>query len=85
MEKYCWATLLGTDEYIDGVIGVYYNLKEVGSKYPLIVLYFQDIKQETLNRLKEANIESRLINHDIFGELAGHCGCCSNELTINKF
>lgn len=85
MGKYCWITLLGTDEYINGVIGLYYNLKEVGSKYPLVVMCFKNLKQETIDRLQQLNIQIKFIERDTFGELSGHCGCCNNEITINKF
>ena len=32
-----YITVLTTNEYLDGVLALYQSLKDVGSKYPLVV------------------------------------------------
>lgn len=47
MSKYCWTTLLGTDDFVWGVIGLDLSLKKVESDYPLIVMAINSLKDET--------------------------------------
>lgn len=52
-----YITTLSTDNYVDGVINLKKSLMKVNSQYPLFAYVDRFLKQETLDRLKEENIE----------------------------
>ncbi len=56
MEKYIYATLLSTDDYIQGVIGLNHSLKLVKTKYPLICIVTSNVSQSTLEILDKYNL-----------------------------
>lgn len=82
MNKYCWTTLLATDDYVWGVIGLHYSLQRVGTDYPFIVIATDNLKQETFDILIKAGIEYRIFPYKSFvcGFDYDHYNC-----TINKF
>lgn len=59
-----YATLLATDDYINGVLGLYYSLQIAQSQYPLIVMVTENISQDVLNLLdnKENLIIKPILN-----------------------
>lgn len=87
MENYCWVTLLGTNDYIAGVIGLYYSLQKVKTKYPLEVMCLDSVSAFAINKLRELNISYKIISTDNFtGELADlYIGCSNCNITINKW
>lgn len=83
MSKYCWTTLLATDDYVWGVIGLHYSLQRVETDYPLIVIATDNLSQETFDILKKANIQYRIFPYKEFiiqEDDYTHYSC-----TINKF
>ena len=89
MKKYCWTTLLATDDYVWGILGLYFSLQKVYSKYPLIPIVTDNISDETLKILDEVGIEYRIfpykeftkeITDNINDEVYHYYNC-----TINKF
>ena len=56
-ENYTWVTLLATDDYVSGVIGLNYSLLKVKSKYPLLVLAVDTLKKSTFQLLETENIK----------------------------
>lgn len=87
MGKYCWVTLLGTDNYIAGVIGLYFSLQKAQSKYPLEVMCVESISRQAIDKLRELNISYKIIHEDLFtGRLADlYIGCSNCLITINKW
>lgn len=57
MNNYCWTTLLGTDDFIWGVIGLNLSLQKVQTEYPLIVLALNTLSKETFKILDQNNIK----------------------------
>lgn len=57
MNNYTYATLLSTDDYVYGVIGLYNSLQEVNTKYPFICIATSNLQQETLDLLAENGID----------------------------
>ena len=76
--KYTYATLLSTDDYIWGIIGLNYSLKLVNTKYPLLCIATTEISQFTLNLLKKYNIEYVVEPHLSFIEESCY------QTTLNK-
>lgn len=53
MGNYAYTTLLATDDYVYGVIGLLFSLQEVQSKYPLHIIVTNNISDYTLSLLDE--------------------------------
>lgn len=79
MNKYCWTTLLGTDDFIWGVIGLDLSLKKVESDYPLIVMAISSLKDETFELMNQMGIYYVRIPEIEFN------GADYYKCTINKF
>ena len=83
MKKYAYVTLLSSNNYIWGVIGLNYSLKKNNCKYPLIVITTDDISQENLDLLKKENIIIKLVKKQIFQKSDHHrYGTCINKLYL---
>ena len=82
MDNYCYTTLLGTDDYVYGVIGLYYSLKRVYSKYPLVVLVPDNISKKTIDILKENSIQYKQVTNNSFSDDISQINYKS---TFNKF
>ena len=70
MEKYTYATLLSTDDYVWGVLGLYYSLQKVNSKYPLLVMVTDNIKPETIDILEDVGVSYKIVNNTLFSKSA---------------
>ena len=57
-----YVTLLGTNDYLYGVLGLKASLDAVDSRYPLIVLVSDLVSQETLETLYNYDITYKLIS-----------------------
>lgn len=77
--KFSWVSLLATDNYLGGIIGLNESLKLVKSKYKLNVIVTDNLKIETLEKLKENNIEYRIFKRKDFKHEN------YNKITFNKF
>lgn len=60
MKRYCYSTLLGTDDYLGGVLGLHFSLQNVNSKYPLIVIVPDTISSESIKILDDNNVQYRI-------------------------
>ena len=76
--KYTYATLLSTDDYVWGVIGLNYSLKLVNTKYPLICIATTDISKSTLDLLTQYEISYIVVPHLNFIEESCY------QTTLNK-
>mgnify|MGYP004448662909 FL=1 len=65
MNKNVYATLLSTPSYAIGVIALYWNLKEVKSKYPFVCFCSKCIDDATIKILSEVGIECVRLNDEI--------------------
>ena len=65
MKKYCWTTLLATDDYVWGILGLYFSLQKVYSKYPLIPIVTDNISDETKFFLFANQKENKLEKNSI--------------------
>lgn len=63
MENYTYMTLLTNNTYVQGVILLNETLKQVKSKYPLVVLVTNEIAQATLDILDYLKIKWKLVEN----------------------
>lgn len=56
MQKYAYATLLATDDYINMVLALYYSYKKSQSRYPFIVIATDNLSEETFYILNQENV-----------------------------
>lgn len=82
MNNYCYATLLGTDDYIAGVLGLYYSLKKVCAKYPLVVIVPNNIQKNTIQILEKNNILYKKVENNSFSD---NISQINYKSTFNKF
>jgi hypothetical protein len=59
MNNYAYATLLSSDDYLLGVLGLYYSLKYHQCEYPLVVMVTDhcDVSPRTIELLHSLNIK----------------------------
>lgn len=58
-----YVTLVATDDYAYGAIGLNESLKKVQSKYPLIILATDQISLNTLQLFNQFNIAYKIVPH----------------------
>lgn len=80
--NYVYTTLLGTDDYLPGVMALYWSLQNVNAQYPLKVMVVDTVSTETITTLNGYNIDYEIIADTPFA-LSGienpfYC-------TLNKF
>ena len=63
--KCTYVTLLGTDDYLVGTLCLYKSLRDVKSKYPLLVLCSQNISDETLKLLRKNDIKYKVLKEHL--------------------
>lgn len=63
--RYTYVTLLGTDDYLVGTLCLWKSLRNVNSKYPLLVLCSQGISENTLNLLRKRDIKYKVLKEQI--------------------
>lgn len=51
--KYAYVTLLSSDNYLPGVIGLFQSVRETGTIYPFVVVVTSRVKEETILALQE--------------------------------
>ncbi|VEU22913.1 DEKNAAC104255 [Brettanomyces naardenensis] len=57
-----WTTLITNAKYVPGVITLDYSLKKVGSNYPLVAMYTEQLDDESIRALTRRNIPIRKIH-----------------------
>ncbi len=82
--KYAYVTLLSSDDYIWGVLGLKYSLEKNNCKYPLVTIVTNDISQKNLNLLKQENIIIKLVEKQVFQNISNdhRYKTCINKLYI---
>ena len=78
MEKYAYATLLSSNGYIAGIIGLKYSLEKSKCKYPLVVIVTDDISQKNIDFLEQQGVIVKLVKKQLFENTD------SNKTCINK-
>ena len=64
--NYIWVTLLATDNFVQGVLNLNNSLKNVQSKYNLIVIATNNLSEDTFNILKQEQIQYRVFPYVSF-------------------
>ena len=59
---YSYVCVLSTDNYLDGVLVLNENLKQLKSKYPLLCLINENISEDTRSILTKFNIKYKVCN-----------------------
>lgn len=80
MEKYGYITLLATEDYFPGILGVWYSLQKNKSKWPLLVLCTDNLNIDCLKKLEYYGIDYKVVPHKNFSLDDGRWTHC-----INKF
>lgn len=80
MNKYAYTTLLATDDYVQGVLGLNYSFQINNIKYPLIVLITDNCQIATMQLLEKNNIQYKIIPDSSFVNNDGRF-----RTTLNKF
>lgn len=57
MDKKVYITLLGSDNYLIGTLALAQSLKNVKSKYPLVVMITSDVSQKSISVLERKRIQ----------------------------
>ena len=78
----CYTTLLGTDNYVYGVMGLYRSLRNRGAQEPFKAIVVDTISESTLALLDECDIPYEVVENTpfIMGGLDNPYAC-----TLNKF
>lgn len=58
-----WLTLLTQKEYVEGCLTLWYSLKLVKSRYPLIVMYTDKLDREALDALHDRGVQTKKVDH----------------------
>ena len=61
--RLAWVTLLTKNEYLPGVLVLFYTLRMVNSKYPLVVMAPSKLSQEARNVLRKVGIIVRDVEY----------------------
>lgn len=59
-EKRTWLTLITNENYLYGVVGLYFSLQEVGTKYPFHCIVTSNLKPELIKFLQDIGIQTIL-------------------------
>ncbi|MCT3342149.1 hypothetical protein EFP49_04900 [Lactobacillus johnsonii] len=57
MDKKVYMTLLGSDNYLIGTLALAQSLKNVKSKYPLVVMVTNNVSEKSINVLKQKKLQ----------------------------
>lgn len=79
MNNYCYTTLLATNDFLFGVMGLYYSLQKVNSQYPLVVIAVDTLDHNIFNILTNNHILYITVNDQKF-QHDKYYNC-----TLNKF
>lgn len=65
-EEYCYVSLLYSDDFTLGIIGLNYSLQKTNPKYPFLVLVTDNVSKKSLKMLDEDNIAYKRIKNYFF-------------------
>jgi len=80
--KYSYVCVISSDNYLDGALILYENLKDLNSKYDLICIINDNIKQETINTLNKYGIKTKLIKNNITSKGKGRWKYTFDKINI---
>lgn len=63
--KYSFISVLSTDNYLKGLLVLFFSYKKTKSKYPFLVLLTPNISKKTILILKKFNIPYEILSEDI--------------------
>ena len=79
-KKYAYTSLLASDDYLYGVIGLYLSLQQVNSEYPFHLIVTDNISQACLDVLDELEMLYTIVPRVDF-----ICDYDNYLITLNKF
>lgn len=83
--KFAWITLINSNEYFKGALGLYFSLQRVKTKYPFIIMVVENgISEDNIQVLKDLKIEYYLIKDKSFLSINDYNNG-SHASTLNKF
>lgn len=95
MNNYAYTTLLGSDDYLYPVLGLYHSLQYTKCIYPLVVIVTDNVSISTIKVLEQFNItykvfpDLRQSAHSVLSQDDDFGGICGNSLfqiiMMNKF
>jgi|SRR3989339_703049 len=63
--KYSYISILSTDNYLKGLLVLFFSYKKTKSKYPFLVLLTPNISKKTILVLKRFNVPYEILSEDI--------------------
>jgi len=63
--KYSFISIISTDDYLDGLLVLFYSLKNTQSKYPFLVLLTPNISKKTISTLNKYSISYKVLSEEI--------------------
>lgn len=67
-----YTTLLATDNYVDAVLTLDYSLRQVHSAYPLVVICYDSLSKETMQKLDDNHISYQVFPAMMFTGVSAH-------------
>jgi glycogenin len=61
--KYTYISIITTNEYLEGVLVLYYSLMKTQPKYPFLLLVTPNVSQEILDKLFQHKINYKIVNY----------------------
>lgn len=84
-DKYTYVTLLATDDYLGGVLGLYYSLIINHCQYPLLVLITNNCSDNTCEVLRNQGIIYKKVPNILFPQKSPDQTTNPYSCTLNKF
>lgn len=78
--NFAFTSVLATDDYLGGALGLYYSLQMAKSKYPFHLLVTDNVSREVRNKLDEIGVLYSIVPLINFIDGTGRY-----EVTFNKF
>lgn len=63
--NYSFISILSTNDYLDGLLVLFFSYKKTDSKYPFLVLLTPNISKKTILVLKKFNISYEILSEEI--------------------
>lgn len=65
INNYSFISILSTNDYLNGLLVLFFSYKKTNSKYPFLVLLTPNISKKTILILKKFNIPYKILSEDI--------------------
>lgn len=83
MDNNAYVSLLATDDYLEGILGLKYSMEQVNTKFPLLVICTNTLKKETFKTLENNNIEYIIVSPISFGVKSQWISCANKFYAYN--